>query len=119
MQMPLWVSREEEIKEGFWNWLEQVVLESEEETACKSCGPWQEPPFRARECPGHSYLQDSSRESTVGVLLAVTVSALSLLRVVSRERGSRVLSPEIICQNLMCGFLSLLTFGVSSRSLNQ
>lgn len=52
MQMPLWVSREEAIKEGFWNWLEQVVLESEEETACKSCGPWQEPPFRARECPG-------------------------------------------------------------------
>lgn len=29
--MPLWMSREEEIKEGSWNWLEQVVFESKEE----------------------------------------------------------------------------------------
>lgn len=52
MQMPLWVSREEEIKEGSWNWLQQAVLESREETARTSCGPWQELPFRARECQG-------------------------------------------------------------------
>lgn len=36
MQMPLWMSREEEINEGSWNWLEKVVFESKEEAAHKS-----------------------------------------------------------------------------------
>lgn len=49
MQMPLWVSGEEEIKEGSWKWLEQALLESKEEAVRKSCGPWQEPPFTARD----------------------------------------------------------------------